>query len=99
MYMVLCNYFISFVRKLNGLSIYLKHNTIHMYSGITSGRVLDGELLYTKILEVNLFAFACRLCRRDFSPLDGTFCDEKCPVEWGEISTTQSAGKCKQINF
>ena len=31
-------------------------NTIHMYPGITSGRVLDGELLYTKILEVNLFA-------------------------------------------
>ena len=30
--------------------------TIHMYSGITSGRVLDGELLYTKILEVSLFA-------------------------------------------
>ena len=29
-----------------------------MYSGITSGRVLSGELLYTKILEVNLFAFA-----------------------------------------
>ena len=29
-----------------------------MYSGITSGRALDGELLYTKILEVNLFAFA-----------------------------------------
>ena len=27
-----------------------------MYSGITSGRVLNGELLYTKILEVNLFA-------------------------------------------
>ena len=32
-----------------------------MYSGITSGRMLDGELLYTKILEVNLFAFAYRL--------------------------------------
>ena len=29
-----------------------------MYSGITSGRVLDGELVYTKILAVNLFAFA-----------------------------------------
>ena len=28
----------------------------------------------TKILEVNLFAFAYRLFRRDFSPLDGTFC-------------------------
>ena len=27
---------------------------IHMHSGITSGRVLNGELLYTKILEVNL---------------------------------------------
>ena len=106
-----------------------------MYSGITSGRVLNGELLYTKILEVNLFAFAYRLfhedfssiigdfCihtytevlevnlfafayrlfRRDFFPLDGTFCmilqNAKCPVEWGEISTKQSVGKCKQINF
>ena len=45
-----------------------------MYSGITSGRVLNGELLYTKILKVNLFAFAYRLFRRDFSPLDGTYC-------------------------
>ena len=35
---------------------------IHRYSGITSGRVLDGELLYTKILEVNLFAFAYTDC-------------------------------------
>ena len=50
------------------------YNTIYMYSGITSGRVLNGELLYTKILEVNLFAFAYRLFRRDFSPLDGTYC-------------------------
>ena len=40
-------------------------NTIHMYSGITSGRVLDGELLYAKILEVNLFTFAYRLFHRD----------------------------------
>ena len=70
-----------------------------MYSGITSGRVLNGELLYTKILEVNLFAFAYRLFRRDFSPLDGTYCLAVCPVEWGEISTKQSVGKCKQINF
>ena len=22
-----------------------------------------------------------------------------CPIEWGEISTKQSVGKCKQINF
>ena len=41
-----------------------------MYSGITSGRVLDGELLYTKILEVNLFAFAYRLFYSDFSPIN-----------------------------
>ena len=38
----------------------LHDNTIHMCSGITSGRVLDAELLCTKILEVNLFAFAYR---------------------------------------
>ena len=59
--------------------------------------------MYTKILEVNLFAFAYRLFRRDFSPLDGTYCNMMqyavCPVEWGEISTKQSLGKCKQINF
>ena len=40
-----------------------------MYSGITSGRVLDGELLYTKILEVNLFAFAYRLFHADYSSI------------------------------
>ena len=45
-----------------------------MYSGITSGRVLDGELLYTKILEVNLFAFAYRLFHRDFSPINEAYC-------------------------
>ena len=28
---------------------------MRMYSAITTGRVLDGELLYTEILEVNLF--------------------------------------------
>ena len=69
-----------------------------MYSGITSGRVLNGELLYTKILEVNLFAFAYRLFRRDFSPCNISP-HAICPVEWGEISTKQSVGKCKQINF
>ena len=50
-------------------------NAINMYAGITSGRELDGELLYTKILEVfNLFAFAYRLFHRDFSPLNGAYC-------------------------
>ena len=57
---------------------------IQICSVITSGRVLDGEQLYTKILEVNLFAFACR--RGD-------------PVDWREIFMKQSVGKCKQINF
>ena len=53
-------------------SISYKYNS-YMYSGITSGRVLDGELLYTKILEVNLFAFAYRLFHRDFSPINGAY--------------------------
>ena len=41
---------------------------------ILESRVLDGEFLYTKILEVKLFAFACRLFHRDFSPLNGAYC-------------------------
>ena len=56
---VLCCFYV-------GLYLY----TIQIYSGITSGRVLDGELLYTKILEVNLFAFAYRLFHEYFSPID-----------------------------
>ena len=45
---------------------------IQIYSAITSGRVLDGELLYTKVLEFNLFAFAYRLFHEDFSPIYGS---------------------------
>ena len=56
------------------LYIYIKYNIIHMYSLITSGRVLNGELLYTKILEVNFFAFAYRLFHEDFSLIIGDFC-------------------------
>ena len=47
-------------------SILLLYYIIQIYSGITNGRVLNGELLYTKILEVNLFAFAYRLFHEDF---------------------------------
>ena len=68
--------------------IYIYIYTIHMYSGITSGRVLNGELLYTKILEVNLFAFATD-CFVEISP-HSTGHIAICPVEWGEISTKQS---------
>ena len=50
-------------------NISLYNHVIQIYSGITSGRVLDGELLYTKILEVNLSAFAYRLFHEDFSPI------------------------------
>ena len=42
---------------------------IQIYFGITSGGVLDGELLYTEILEVNLFVFAYRLFNEDFSSI------------------------------
>ena len=57
---------------------------IQIFSGITSGRVLDGELLYTEILEVNLFAFAYRLFHEDFTPIYEAF-----------NSLQQSVGKCK----
>ena len=61
------------------------------------------ELLYTKIVEVNLFAFAYILFHRDFSPINGTYCISPvaicpvaiCPVDWGEISMKQYVGKCK----
>ena len=49
----------------NTLLSHLTSNTIQVYSGITSGRVLDGELLYTKILEVNLFAAEPRRLKRN----------------------------------
>ena len=45
------------------------YNIIHIYCGIISYRVLNGELLYTKILEVNFFAFAHRLFHEDFSSI------------------------------
>ena len=37
--------------------------TIYMYSGITSGRVLNGELLYTKIMQTNANKSLYMLCR------------------------------------
>ena len=60
----------------------LQVHTIQIYSGITSCRVLDGELLHTKILEVNFIAFAYRLFYEDFSSIDGS-------------KNKQSVGKCK----
>ena len=90
-YCVLYKYIYDYVKALGfhyliiyvHFAIYTIHlaNTIHMYSGITSGRVLNGELLYTKILEVNLFAFAYRLFHEDFSSIDGTYRRMQCPVD------------------
>ena len=48
-----------------------------MYSGITSGKVLDGELLHTKILEVIFFAFAYRLFHEDFSSINWALIEKK----------------------
>ena len=45
-----------------------------MYSGITSGRVLDGELLYTKILEVNIPKVYIETLNQNFSVLVQTLC-------------------------
>ena len=49
--------------------------------------------LYTKILKVNLFAFAYRLFHEYFSSID------ECPIDWREIFMKQSVDKCKQIYF
>ena len=46
-----------------------KNHIILIYSGITSSSMLNGELLYTEILELNLFAFANRLFHEDFPPI------------------------------
>ena len=46
-----------------------KHSYPNLIPIITSGSVLDGELLYTEILEVNLFAFPYRPFHEDFSPI------------------------------
>ena len=54
----------------NGYLYIFNPYIIQICPGITSGGVLDGELLYTKILEVNLFAFAYRLFHEDFSPIN-----------------------------
>ena len=62
---------------------------IFFLESITSGRVLDGELLYTEILEVNLFAFAYRLFHEDFSSICRAL------VDWRDIFMKQSVGKCK----
>ena len=70
---------------------YFLCDIIQIYSGITGGRVLDGELFYTKIVEINLFASAYRLFHEDFSPINGALI--------GEIFMKQSISKCKQINF
>ena len=39
-----------------------------------TSRIFVYIYIHTKILQFNLFAFAYRLFRRDFSPLDGTYC-------------------------
>ena len=70
-----------------------KHYIIQIYSGITSGGVLNGELLYTEILEVNLFASAHRLFHEDFSPTYEALSSHL--VNWREVFMKQSVGKCK----
>ena len=62
---------------------------IQIYYGITSGRLLEGELLYIKILEVILFVFAYRLFHEDFSLIYQSL------VNLREIFMKQSVGKCK----
>ena len=57
----------------------LSYHIIQIYSRITRGKAP----LYTKILEVSLFAFAYRMFHENFSPI------------YGEIFMKQSVVKCK----
>ena len=77
----------------NEIVMDLTKHIIQIYSGNTSGRVLDGIQRYkdTKILEVNLFAFAYRLFHEDFSSINGAL--------QREIFMKQSVGKCKKIDL
>ena len=60
---------------------------------------LAGKNLYCKLgfvkLQVRVLNYNVTGCAR----LIGIHLGAICPVEWGEISTKQSVGKCKQINF
>ena len=76
-------------------SLYIYKHIFQIYSGITSGRVLNGELSYAKTLEVNLFAFGYRLFHGDFSPVYRFQSAGQSPVGWREILMKQSVGKCK----
>ena len=51
----------------SGICVFVHVGYIHVSKG-------SHNTGYTKILEVNLFAFAYRLFHRDFSPINGTFC-------------------------
>ena len=44
-------------------------------SQVYQNSLFNFDLDYTKILEINLFAFAYRLFHRDFSPVNGTGSD------------------------
>ena len=72
---------------------------IQIYSGITCGRVLNGELNAQKIAEVNLSVFVYRLFYEDFSPIIGTnfvpTVGEKC--SWNSLQT--NTDKLTSVNF
>ena len=55
-------------------AVTLKIHIIQIYSGLTSGRVLDGELLYTEILEVNLFVMPTQDTRYKIQDILLSFC-------------------------
>ena len=65
--------------------------TIHMYSGITSGRVLDREF-YTQ-------RFYKLICLRLPTDCFMKISLQKCSIDWREIFMKQSVDKRKQTNF
>ena len=65
--------------------------------------------MYTKILEVNLFAFAYRLFHEDFSSIDGTLhgtysfsiglTDNTFKTRYNDITDTQAASEMRNIGM
>ena len=47
----------------------IRFHIVWIYYGITSGRVLSRELLYTEILENNSYVFTYTLFHEEFSPI------------------------------
>ena len=80
-----------------------KYHIIQVYSGITSGRVLDGELLYTKIQEVT--STYDKLVSQKVLPLkaEEKWLQENIEINWNSVTENkilnQLEPKIREFNY